>query len=159
MRKEPIAHPTRPLPTIAATCGAAGSFVIQGVALAFGPLTLVLPLAATDVLFALPLIARRNRRRLTPRDAIGAFLVTAGIIIFLTISPPQAGRSVPSVAIFGPGAPSTRWAGPGLDTPTPAYGQATGVGPYRRAPAATGVTCTANGPGFRISKSGVTLTS
>lgn len=81
---------------------AAGSFAIQAFALAFGPLTLVLPLAATDVLFALPLIARRNRRRLTLRDAIGAFLVTAGIILFLTISPPQAGRSVPPVSAWLP---------------------------------------------------------
>ena len=40
------------------------SFVIQGVALVFGPLSLVQPIAATDVLFALPMIARRQRRRL-----------------------------------------------------------------------------------------------
>lgn len=38
------------------------SFVVQGAALAFGPLVLVLPLASTDLLFALPLIARRRRR-------------------------------------------------------------------------------------------------
>jgi hypothetical protein len=39
------------------------SFGIQGVALAFGPLALVQPLVATEVLFALPMIARRNRPR------------------------------------------------------------------------------------------------
>lgn len=81
---------------------AAGSFAIQGVALAFGPLTLVQPLAATDVLFALPLIARRNRRRLTVRDAAGAALVTAGIIIFLTVSAPHAGAALPSLSAWLP---------------------------------------------------------
>jgi hypothetical protein len=39
------------------------SFGIQAAALAFGPLALVQPLATIDVLFALPLIARLNRRR------------------------------------------------------------------------------------------------
>jgi drug/metabolite transporter (DMT)-like permease len=81
---------------------AAGSFAIQGLALAFGPLTLVQPLAATDVLFALPLIARRNRRRLTPRDATGAFLVTAGVVIFLTVSAPRSGHGVPSLSAWLP---------------------------------------------------------
>ena len=37
------------------------AFAIQAVALAFGPLALVQPLVATEVLFALPMIARRNR--------------------------------------------------------------------------------------------------
>lgn len=80
----------------------AGSFGIQGLALAFGPLTLVQPLAATDVLFALPLIARRNRRRLTAQDAAGALIVTAGIVIFLTVSPPISGRSVPGLTAWLP---------------------------------------------------------
>jgi drug/metabolite transporter (DMT)-like permease len=79
-----------------------GSFAIQGLALAFGPLTLVQPLAATDVLFALPLIARRNRRRLTVRDAAGASLVAAGIVIFLTVSAPHAGRKVPPLTAWLP---------------------------------------------------------
>jgi hypothetical protein len=79
-----------------------GSFAVQGLALAFGPLTLVQPLAATDVLFALPLIARRNRRRLTGQDAAGALIVTAGIAVFLTVSPPSAGRSAPSPAAWIP---------------------------------------------------------
>ncbi|MBO0775394.1 MAG: DMT family transporter [Actinobacteria bacterium] len=79
-----------------------GSFAVQGLALAFGPLTLVQPLAATDVLFALPLIARRNRRRLTRRDAAGALMVTAGIMVFLVVLPPVSGRSVPRLAAWMP---------------------------------------------------------
>lgn len=79
-----------------------GSFAVQGLALAFGPLTLVQPLAATDVLFALPLIARRNRRRLTGQDAAGALTVTAGIAVFLAVSPPSGGRGAPGPADWMP---------------------------------------------------------
>ena len=42
----------------------------------------------------------------------------------------------------------------GTGTPTLAYGTATGVGPFRCESAATGVTCVADGKGFRISASG-----
>jgi hypothetical protein len=41
-------------------------------------------------------------------------------------------------------------------TPTLAYGTATGAGPFRCESAVAGVTCTANGKGFRISGSGIT---
>ena len=42
------------------------SFLILAVALAFGPLALVQPLASVDVLFALPLIARLRRGAARP---------------------------------------------------------------------------------------------
>jgi hypothetical protein len=45
---------------------------------------------------------------------------------------------------------------PGDGTPTLAYGDATGVGPFRCVSATAGVTCTADGKGFQISTSGVT---
>jgi hypothetical protein len=48
---------------------------------------------------------------------------------------------------------------PGMGTPTLAYGTATGVGPFRCESAATGVTCVADGRGFRISSSGITPVS
>jgi hypothetical protein len=44
----------------------------------------------------------------------------------------------------------------GMDTPTLAYGTATGVGPFVCESATMGVTCTANGRGFLISASGIT---
>lgn len=44
----------------------------------------------------------------------------------------------------------------GIGTPTLAYGTATGVGPFVCESATTGVTCTANGKGFRISTAGIT---
>jgi hypothetical protein len=44
----------------------------------------------------------------------------------------------------------------GMGTPTLAYGQETGVGPFICESARTGVTCTAGGRGFHISRSGIT---
>jgi hypothetical protein len=78
------------------------SFVIQGLALVFGPLTLVQPLAATDVLFALPMIARRQRRRLTRQDILGALTVAVGIAVFLAVSPPTSGLSAPAIGTWIP---------------------------------------------------------
>jgi drug/metabolite transporter (DMT)-like permease len=80
----------------------AGSFLILAVALAFGPLSLVQPLAATEIVIALPLIARRNKRRLTRKDALGALTVTAGMAVFIAVSPPLSGMVEPSVTDWLP---------------------------------------------------------
>ena len=64
------------------------SFAVQAAALAFGPLALVQPLATLDLLFALPLIARLNRRPLTARSIAGGLCVAAGMAVFVGISPP-----------------------------------------------------------------------
>lgn len=77
------------------------SFAIQGLALAFGPLTLVQPLAATDVLFALPMIAV-GRYRLTRGDWLGAGAVAGGIALFLAVSPPSEGTRAPGLAAWAP---------------------------------------------------------
>lgn len=45
---------------------------------------------------------------------------------------------------------------PGVNTPTLAYGSWTESGPFRCLSATSGVTCTASGRGFRISRSGIT---
>ena len=45
----------------------------------------------------------------------------------------------------------------GVDTPTLAYGTATGVGPFRCVSATTGITCTVtSGKGFTINTAGIT---
>jgi hypothetical protein len=77
------------------------SFAIQGLALAFGPLTLVQPLAATDVLFALPMIAG-PRYHLTRGDWLGSGAVAAGIALFLAVSPPAEGTRAPGLAAWAP---------------------------------------------------------
>lgn len=78
------------------------SFAVQGVALAFGPLTLVLPLTATDVVFALPMIAVVHHYRLTRKDWAGACAVGGGVALFLAVSPPAGGAPAPGFASWAP---------------------------------------------------------
>lgn len=78
------------------------SFGVQGVALAFGPLALVQPLVATEVLFALLMVAHRNQRRLTRRGIIGGLGIVSGMGIFVAVSPPTGGVSVPDLAAWAP---------------------------------------------------------
>jgi drug/metabolite transporter (DMT)-like permease len=78
------------------------SFAIQAAALAFGPLALVQPLATLDVLFALPLIARMNRRPLSRRSIIGGICVAAGMATFVAVSPPTNGVGAPGLAAWAP---------------------------------------------------------
>lgn len=77
---------------VAAVALSAVSFGVQALALVFGPLTLVQPIAATDLLFALPLLARRRRYRLRALDGVGAGLVAGGVGSFLALAPPSSGR-------------------------------------------------------------------
>ncbi|HUZ20503.1 MAG TPA: DMT family transporter [Acidimicrobiales bacterium] len=78
------------------------SFGVQAVALAFGPLALVQPVAATDLLFAIPLIAYRRRQRLRPADVIGGLLVAGGVALFLVLAPPSSGRVAPGTTDWLP---------------------------------------------------------
>jgi drug/metabolite transporter (DMT)-like permease len=78
------------------------SFGLQAAALAFGPLALVQPLATLDVLFALPLIAHRNRRRLSRRSIIGGLGVGVGMALFVAVSPPTKGVGAPGLAAWIP---------------------------------------------------------
>jgi drug/metabolite transporter (DMT)-like permease len=72
---------------------AAAAYGLQALALAFGPLTLVAPIVAADLLFALPLTARWSRRPLRARDWAGCLLVAAGVAGFLAVAPPSQGRA------------------------------------------------------------------
>lgn len=73
------------------------SFAVQAIALKFGPLTLVLPIAATDLLFALPVLAHVRHLRLRAADWGAAGLVAGGISTFLVLSPQSAGRVEPQL--------------------------------------------------------------
>jgi hypothetical protein len=94
-----LAHERRWLAGIAVTVLAFG---IQSVALGFGPLALVQPLVATEVLFALPMIAHKNRRPLTRKGIAGGLGVASGMASFVAVSPPAGGVSVPSLAAWAP---------------------------------------------------------
>jgi len=78
------------------------SFAVQAAALAFGPLALVQPLATLDLLFALPLIARLNRRPLTAKSIAGGLCVAAGMAVFVGISPPTGGIGAPPISAWIP---------------------------------------------------------
>ncbi|WP_426509511.1 hypothetical protein ACPPVO_01840 [Dactylosporangium sp. McL0621] len=103
------------------------------------------------------------------RSTGGAFLSPSGNISCeihyqdagLTEAYCQTGTPARSVRLDATGAYKTCTEGgcignPGEGTPTLAYGQATGVGPFRCESATTGVTCTANGKGFHIDNAGIT---
>jgi drug/metabolite transporter (DMT)-like permease len=87
---------------LAGTALAGLAFAIQALALGFGPLALVQPLVAADVLFALPMIAVLHGHRLTPADWTGACAVTGGIAVFLAVSPPSTGVRTPGLAAWVP---------------------------------------------------------
>lgn len=72
---------------------AAAAYGLQALALAFGPLALVAPIVATDLLFAVPLAAWWSRRPMRGRDWAGCGLVAGGMGVFLSVSPPVSGRS------------------------------------------------------------------
>lgn len=62
--------------------------VLGAAALDVGPLTLVEPLLAANVLFALPLTAAWHRRRLGRREWIGAVVLIAGLAVFVVAAAP-----------------------------------------------------------------------
>jgi drug/metabolite transporter (DMT)-like permease len=67
------------------------SFGLQALALAFGPLALVQPLAVTGLLFAIPLAVRLRGRRLGWREWTGTVAVAAGLAAFLVGASPSDG--------------------------------------------------------------------
>ncbi|MFM9373568.1 DMT family transporter [Streptomyces sp. Da 82-17] len=73
------------------------SFAFLGLALAHGPLALVLPLAATDLLFALPFLASRQREPLTGSEKTGIICTAGGVAVFLTVLPLAPRTSLPAV--------------------------------------------------------------
>jgi drug/metabolite transporter (DMT)-like permease len=79
---------------------AVAAYGLQALALAYGPLTLVAPIVAADLLFALPLAARWSRRPLRARDWGGCLLVATGVAVFLAAAPPPSDR---------PAVPATDW--------------------------------------------------
>lgn len=95
-----LAHLARQRQWLAGIVLATSAYGLQALALAFGPLALVAPVTATDLLFALPLAARWSGRPMRRRDWTGCVLAGGGIAVFLAASPPSAGRS---------GAPAADW--------------------------------------------------
>lgn len=79
----------------------AGSFLFKSVALAFGPLTLVQPLIASELVFAVPVSVRRHGFRLHPREWAGVAAVTFGLVLAIVSAAPQRGDPLPSLLRWG----------------------------------------------------------
>ena len=77
-----------------------GGYVLQFVALGHGPIIVVQTLLVCGLLFALPIGAAWAGRRLDRGDWIGAFLVCAGLAVFLSVANPASGRSDASTAAW-----------------------------------------------------------
>jgi drug/metabolite transporter (DMT)-like permease len=70
---------------------AAGGYGFQALALAFGPLALVQPLIVSEMLFAIPISARRRGVHLDPRAWISAVGVVAGLGLGIGFAQPRQG--------------------------------------------------------------------
>lgn len=70
-------------------------FVVQAAALAVGSLMLVQPLLVTTLLFALPLAAMSERRKLTGREWFWAGALSVSLIVFIALGQPSEGIEHP----------------------------------------------------------------
>lgn len=93
-----LAHDRVWLGGISAT---AGSFVFKAVALAFGPLTVVQPLIASELVFAVPASVRRHQLRLGPREWAGLGGIIVGLAVGIYAASPGAGNPLPSLLAWG----------------------------------------------------------
>jgi hypothetical protein len=71
---------------------AVASYAFQAVALATGPLSLVQPLVVSELLFAIPISARRHRARLGLREWAGLLTVTGGLAVGIIAADPHRGH-------------------------------------------------------------------
>ncbi|MEQ4206741.1 DMT family transporter [Actinopolymorpha sp. B9G3] len=72
---------------------AAMGFVLQGMALAFGPLTLVQPLLITGTLFFIGFACYLNRRPVDVVLVLAASLALAGLTAFILVARPETGAA------------------------------------------------------------------
>lgn len=73
--------------------GDAGGFAMQVAALALGAVLLVQPILVSMLVFALPLSARINHRRVTPRTWATAIALVAALACFLIVGDPSEGNT------------------------------------------------------------------
>ncbi|WP_181722229.1 DMT family transporter [Nocardia gipuzkoensis] len=73
--------------------GDAGGYAMQVAALALGAVLLVQPILVSALVFALPLSARLNHRRVPPRTWATALALTAALACFLLVGNPTAGNA------------------------------------------------------------------
>jgi drug/metabolite transporter (DMT)-like permease len=91
------------------TAADVASFGLQALALGIGSLVVVQPLLCTGLLFALPLAAAWQGRRLERRDWIAAAALSVALAVFLVVGDPSEGKDfatgrawVIAAAVLGP---------------------------------------------------------
>jgi drug/metabolite transporter (DMT)-like permease len=72
---------------------AGAGFALQAAALGLGSVLLVQALLVTSLLFALPINARINRRRVTRWEWLWAALLAASVVVIVTVGNPTEGHS------------------------------------------------------------------
>ncbi len=77
-----------------------GGQVLGAVSFGFGPVALVEPLLASNLLFALPMTALYHHRRMRVSDFLGALTLVAGLTAFVVAGQP-AGGSPRSAGVLG----------------------------------------------------------
>lgn len=86
---------------LAGIAATAGSFFFKAIALAFGPLTVVQPLIATEMLFAVPASVRRHNLRLGLREWGGLAAIAGGLAIGIFSASPHGGDPLPPLPSWG----------------------------------------------------------
>ncbi|MDR2253234.1 MAG: DMT family transporter [Bifidobacteriaceae bacterium] len=76
----------------AGACGDLFGFALQALALAFGSVVLVQPVLVTSMVFALPLAARWNGRRIQRADVGWSLVVVAALAVFTIVGDTSKGR-------------------------------------------------------------------
>ncbi|MDR2347439.1 MAG: DMT family transporter, partial [Bifidobacteriaceae bacterium] len=67
-------------------CGDGLGFALQALALAFGSVVLVQPVLVTAMVFALPLAARWNRRRVRRSEIVWSAVVVVALAVFTLVA-------------------------------------------------------------------------
>ena len=77
------------------------SYGFQALALAFGPLSLVQPVFASELLFAAPISVRLHQTRMHAREWTGVICVPAGLALGIVMAAPQRGNPLPALTSWG----------------------------------------------------------
>ena len=97
-----LLHLARERTWLAGIAVAAGSYVVQALALSLAPLSVVQPLLTAEVIFAVPLSVRRHHISLVTREWSAIVGVTVALAAGLVAAAPQPGHPVQPLLSWAP---------------------------------------------------------
>lgn len=80
-----------------------GAYLLQAIALGFGPVAVVEPIIVTELIFAVPIAVRHAGKRPGLREWSGMVLAAAGVGAFLIAAHPSGGQVTPALVRWGYG--------------------------------------------------------